>query len=64
MKFKVTIAVDVPSYAEVEVEAESEEAACKLVAEDIEKNGWESRYYQSAEDWDDDWMNSENLRVL
>ncbi len=64
MKFKVTIAVDVPSYAEVEVEAETEEAAYKLVAEDIGKNGWESRYYQQAEGWDDEWMNAENLRTV
>ena len=64
MKFKVTIAVDVPSYAQVEVEAENEEAAYKIVAEDIAKNSWESRFYQQAENWDDDWMNSENLRTV
>lgn len=62
--YKVTLAVDVPSYATVEVEAASEEAAYKIVMADIEAHGWESRFYLHAEGWDDDWTNAENLRVV
>ena len=63
-KFKVTVAVDVPSYAQVEVEAASEEAAYRIVTADIEMRGWESRFYVDAEDWDTDWCNADNLRVV
>ena len=63
-KFKVTLAVDVPSYAAVEVEAATEEAAYEIVTADIEANGWESRFFAAAEGWDDDWTNAENLRVV
>lgn len=63
-KFQVHIAVNVASFAAVEVEAENEIEANRIVAESIEKNGWESPYWQAANDWDTDWLNAEDLRVV
>ena len=63
-KFQVHIAVNVTSFAAVEVEAVSEIEANRIVAGSIEKDGWESPYWQEANDWDTDWQNAEDLRVV
>ena len=51
-KFTVIVAVDVPSYGKVQVEAASEEEASRIVSED------------AAGDFDSDWSNCDNLRTI
>lgn len=63
-KYQVPIAVTVASFAAVEVEAVSEIEANRIVAESIERDKWESPYWQEAHDWDTDWQNAEDLRVV
>lgn len=63
-KFKVIIAVNVSSYASVEVEAPNEIEANRIVAESIQKLVWDSPYWQDAADWDTDWSAAEDLRVV
>jgi hypothetical protein len=62
--FQVQIAVNVPSFAAVEVEAENEIDANRIVAESIEKDGWESPYWQETADWETDWQNADDFRVV
>lgn len=57
-KFNVIIAVDVPHYAEVEVEAETAAEAMDAVEADLEK------HYLETTDWDAEWANSDCLRVV
>lgn len=60
----VTIAVTVDSFAEVEVETDSQSEAYRLVQESIEKEGFNSPYWIKSENWDTDWLNAQNLRVV
>ena len=64
-KFTVTIAVNVPSYADIEVEAESPEQAEELVAKSFESEGWYSPYYTECDlrVWNDS-LEREDLRVV
>ena len=63
-KHTVHIAVNVTNFATVEVEAPDETAANRIVAESIEKQGWDSLYWQETTDWDTDWQNADDLRVV
>lgn len=63
-KFTVTIAVNVPSYCDLEVEAASQEDADRIVAESIKEHSWSSPYWYNAEGWDTDWCEADDLRVL
>jgi hypothetical protein len=64
MKYPVTLAVTVSSYCTIEVEAKSQAAADEKVAKSIESKQWGSPYWRTANDWDTDWNNADNLRVL
>lgn len=57
-KYRVMIAVDVPHYATVEIEADTEAEAMDEVEADLEK------YYLKTSDWEAEWANSECLRVV
>ena len=63
-KFQVHIAVNVTSFAVVEVEAANEIEANQIVADSIDKQGWGSPYWQETTDWDTDWQNADDLRVV
>jgi hypothetical protein len=63
-KHTVHVAVNVTSFAAVEVEAPDEIAAHRIVAESIEKDGWESPYWQETADWETDWQNADDFRVV
>lgn len=63
-EFTVTLAVNVPSYCDIEVQAASQEDADRIVAESIKKHSWSSPYWQDADNWDTDWINADDLRVL
>ena len=63
-KFQVHIAVNVTSFAVVEVEAANEIEANQIVAASIEKQRWGSPYWQETTDWDTDWQNADDLRVV
>lgn len=60
----VTIAVTVDSFAEVQVETDSQAEAHRLVQESIEKEGFNSPYWIKSENWDTDWLNAQDLRVV
>ena len=59
----VIIAVTVQSYCNITLDAESEQEAQRIVQDSINKNSFQSPFYQNAEDWDTDWGNAENLRL-
>jgi hypothetical protein len=61
---KVTIAVTVVSCCTLDVEAPDALEAHRLVEQSLDKEGWLSPYYQNAFDWDTDWDNADNLRIL
>ena len=63
-KFQVHIAVNVTSFAFVEVEAANEIEANQIVAASIDKQGWVSPYWQETTDWDTDWQSADDLRVV
>ena len=62
-KHTVIIAVTVQSYCNITLDAESEQEAQRIVQESINKDSFQSAFYQNAEDWDTDWDNAENLRL-
>ena len=62
-KHTVIIAVTVQSYCNITLDAESEPEAQSIVKESINKDSFQSTFYQNAEDWDTDWDNAENLRL-
>lgn len=62
-KHTVIIAVTVQSYCNITLDAESEQEAQRIVQDSINKNSFQSAFYQNAEDWDTDWDNAENLRL-
>ena len=62
-KHTVIIAVTVESYCNITLDAESEQEAQRIVQESINKDSFQSAFYQNAEDWDTDWDNAENLRL-
>jgi hypothetical protein len=64
MKYNIIIAATVQSYCSIAVDAETEQEAERFVQESIDKEGFDSPFYQSAEDWDTDWLNAENLRIV
>jgi hypothetical protein len=64
MKHNIIIAATVQSYCNSAVEAETEQEAERLVQDSIDKEGFDSPFYRNAEDWDTDWLNAENLRIL
>lgn len=63
-QYEVTIAVNVPSYAVVNVTADSQAHAEQLVEQSIERDGWNSRFYLTFPDWKDDWSGADDLRVV
>lgn len=63
-KFKVAIAVDLPSYAHIEVEAPTQEAAEKMVEQSLVEHGTESEFYDRADAWSHMWDEVENLRIV
>ena len=62
-KHTVIIAVTVQSYCNITLDAESEQEAQRIVQESINKDSFQSAFYQNAKDWDTDWDNAENLRL-
>lgn len=63
-KYLVTIKVDLPAYAEIEVLATSQEEAEATVRADIAKKGFNSEYYLNNDSaWMDEWSGATNLRV-
>ena len=64
MKHNIIIAVTVQSYCSIAVEAETEQEADRLVQDSIAKEGFESPFYQNAEDWETEWDSAENLRIV
>jgi hypothetical protein len=46
------------------VEAANEIEANQIVADSIDKQGWGSPYWQETTDWDTDWQNADDLRVV
>ena len=63
-KFTVTIAADLPSYAQIEVEASSQEAAERMVEKSLAEHGTESEFYDGADAWSHMWGGVENLRMV
>ena len=64
MKYNIIIAVTVQSYCSIAVDAETEQEADRLVQDSIAKEGFGSPFYQNAEDWETEWDNAENLRIV
>ena len=64
MKHNIIIAATVQSYCSIAVDAETEQEAERLVQESIDKEGFESPFYQNSGEWDTDWLNAENLRIV
>jgi hypothetical protein len=62
-KFRVDVACDVPAYARVDVEADSEAHAIQRAKRDIAENGFSAVTLDSA-DFTTDWENAENPRVV
>lgn len=65
MKYKVTLAVTVPAYAEIEIEAESQAAADQAVAKQLDECGdefasplWQDSVFQP------DWQQAEDFRIV
>jgi hypothetical protein len=68
-KYKVTLAVSVPAYAEIEIEAESQAAAEQAVAKELdgyEKAGWsvwDSPLWHDPT-FEPDWQQAEDFRIV
>ncbi len=62
MKIKLTISVMVPATGEIEVEAESVEAAIEKLQNDADLHGWECDAWQKTE-MTPDWAGAEKLGI-
>ena len=63
-QYEVTIAINVPSYAVVNVTADSQAHAEQLVEQSIERDEWNSKFYREVTEWSDDWSGADDLRVV
>jgi len=64
-KYIVTLAVSVPAYAEIEIEAESQAAAEQAVAKELDECGDEfaSRFWHDPT-FEPDWQQAEDFRIV
>jgi hypothetical protein len=62
--YLVTIAVNLPAFAEVEVEATSQEEAMNKVNESFDDKFWSSPYYENADFSEVNWADADDLRVV
>lgn len=62
--YTVTIAVSIPVTAEVEVVADSQEAANNIVTEAFDSSGYNSQFYRDADFDSPDWSVASDLRVV
>ena len=62
MKYDVEVVCNVPAYGTVEVEARSQADAERKVAQDIERNGWESQAWQGVT-MKPSWAEADDFRV-
>jgi hypothetical protein len=64
-KYIVTLAVSVPAYAEIEIEAESQVAAEQAVAKELDECGDEfaSRFWHDPT-FEPDWQQAEDFRIV
>jgi hypothetical protein len=64
-KYIVTLAVTVPAYATVEIEAESQAAAEQAVAKELDECGDEfaSRFWHDPT-FEPDWQQAEDFRIV
>jgi hypothetical protein len=60
----VTIAVNLPAFAEVEVEATSQEDAMNKVNKSFDDEFWSSPYYENADFSEVNWADADYLRVV
>jgi hypothetical protein len=63
MKCKVTIAVTVPAFAEVEIEAKSQQAAEQAVEKELGEDGWASSFWQELI-FEPEWQLADGFRVV
>lgn len=63
-KFNVSISVTLESYSSIEVEATDQADANRIVSESIAKDGFSSEYWFDADEWDTDWDNATDLKVV
>jgi hypothetical protein len=63
-KYIVTLAVSVPAYAEIEIEAESQVAAEQAVAKELDECGDEfaSRFWHDPT-FEPDWQQAEDFQI-
>jgi len=61
-KYSVTIVIDVPHYAEVEVEATSQKQASRIVSDSFIDDNFDSPFYTEVNEWSSDWSGADNLR--
>lgn len=62
MKIKLTLSVMVPCTGEIEVEAESVEAAIEQLQADADERGWECDAWQNV-NFSEDWSSAEKLGI-
>ena len=62
--YKVTVAVDLPTYAVFQIKARSLGEAERKVADDIAENGWDSKYWMDVDGFEPEWSEADNLRVV
>jgi hypothetical protein len=62
-KYSVSIVIDVPHYAEVEVEATSQKEANRIVSDSFIDDNFDSPFYTEVNDWSAEWFGADNLRV-
>jgi hypothetical protein len=68
-KYKVTVAVTVPAYATVEIEAESQAAAEQKITDEIDScenagvDVWASNFWQDLT-FEPDWQQAEDFRIV
>lgn len=64
-KYKILLAVTVPAYATVEIEAESQAAAEQAVAKELDEceDEFASRFWQDAV-FNPDWQQADDFRIV
>jgi hypothetical protein len=68
-KYIVTLAVTVPAYAEIEIEAESQAAAEQKITDEIDScenagvDVWASNFWQNLT-FKPDWQQAEDFRIV
>jgi hypothetical protein len=64
-KYKVTVAINVPAYAEVEIEAKSPADAERIARKDIKENGWDTNFWCfDKPQWQAEWEEADDLHVV